>query len=63
MKKRRIAFVVQRCGREVNGGRSALSCDSGKNVGHWDVEILTSCAVDYVTWRTLSARQEELGVS
>ncbi|MEQ8190699.1 MAG: glycosyltransferase family 1 protein, partial [Candidatus Eremiobacterota bacterium] len=51
MSKPKIAFIVQRCGREVNGGAEAhcltMACKM-KNL--WDVEILTTCAVDYITW-------------
>jgi glycosyltransferase involved in cell wall biosynthesis len=63
MKKRRIAFVVQRCGREVNGGAEAHCLAMAKRMSkHWDVEILTSCAVDYVTWENSYPRgQEEVG--
>jgi glycosyltransferase involved in cell wall biosynthesis len=49
--KPKVAFVVQRCGKEVNGG-AELSCfftaRCMKEV--WDVEILTTCAIDYITW-------------
>jgi len=51
MDRPKIAFVVQRCGREVNGGAEAhcltMACKMNEL---WDVEILTTCAVDYITW-------------
>ncbi|MDQ6619135.1 MAG: glycosyltransferase [Pseudomonadota bacterium] len=48
----RVAFVVQRCGLEVNGGAEGLCLKIGQRmVRHWDVEILTTCALDYMTWR------------
>jgi glycosyltransferase involved in cell wall biosynthesis len=47
----RIAFVVQRCGAEVNGG-AELHClqIAQRMAGHWQTEILTTCALDYMTW-------------
>ena len=47
----RVAFVVQRCGREVNGGAEALCLKVAERMArHWRVEVLTTCALDYVTW-------------
>ncbi len=47
----RVAFVVQRYGLEVNGG-AELHCrwiaELMKDT--WDVEVITSCALDYMTW-------------
>ena len=49
--KPRVAFVVQRAGREVNGGSEALCLQIATRMSaHWQVEILTTCALDYVTW-------------
>lgn len=48
----RVAFVVQRCGGEVNGGAEALCLLIAQRMAQWwDTEILTTCALDYVTWR------------
>src|SRR6476659_6032435 len=47
----RVAFVVQRCGLEVNGG-AELHClqVAQRMAAHWETEILTTCALDYMTW-------------
>ena len=47
----RVAFVVQRYGLEVNGG-AELECRSiAEHVNrHTPVDVLTTCAIDYITW-------------
>ncbi len=51
MDKPKIAFVVQRNGKEVNGGAEYLCFLTAKlMLKSWDVEILTTCALDYMTW-------------
>lgn len=48
----RVAFIVQRCGLEVNGGAEAHCLKIAKRMSkYWDIEILTTCALDYVTWQ------------
>ena len=49
---KKVAFVVQRCGREVNGGSEALCLQVAQHmIKYWDAEILTTCAKDnYMTW-------------
>ncbi|MGI6153095.1 MAG: glycosyltransferase family 4 protein [Christensenellaceae bacterium] len=49
---RKVCFVVQRYGLEVNGGAEHLCrlyCE--RMVKHYDITVLTSCAVDHVTWK------------
>jgi len=49
--KPRVAFVVQRCGPEVNGGAESLCLQVAQKMSDsWDTEILTTCALDYMTW-------------
>lgn len=46
-----MAFVVQRCGQEVNGGAESLCLQvAGRMSRFWQTEILTTCALDYMTW-------------
>ena len=47
----RVGFVVQRCGREVNGG-AELHClqVAQRMAAHWETEVITTCALDYMTW-------------
>lgn len=47
-----VAFIVQRCGLEVNGGAEALCLKIAQRMSqYWDTEVLTTCALDYVTWK------------
>lgn len=50
--KNKIAFVCQRYGLEVNGG-AELYCRqmAEKLTSIYDIEVFTTCAIDYVTWR------------
>ena len=48
----RVAFVVQRCGLEVNGGAETLCLKIADRMSkYWDTEILTTCALDYTNWQ------------
>jgi glycosyltransferase involved in cell wall biosynthesis len=49
---KKVAFVVQRCGLEVNGGAESLCLKIAARMSKvWDIEILTTCALDYITWQ------------
>ncbi|MFN2507172.1 MAG: glycosyltransferase family 4 protein [Chthoniobacterales bacterium] len=63
MKKPRVAFIVQRCGVEVNGGAEAHCLQIAQRMArHWDTEVLTTCALDYMTWEnSYPAGLEEIG--
>lgn len=48
----KVAFVVQRYGLEVNGGAELHCRWIAEHMSHyWDVEVLTTCAIDYITWK------------
>jgi glycosyltransferase involved in cell wall biosynthesis len=50
--QRRIAFVVQRCGEDVVGGAESMALQVAERLRYsYDVDILTTCALDYQTWR------------
>ena len=48
---KKIAIINQRYGLEVNGGSELYSRQiAEKLIAKYDVEVLTSCAVEYVKW-------------
>ena len=52
MKKLRIAFISHRYGPEVNGGAESYCRMFAERMAHYhQVEVLTTRALDYVTWR------------
>ncbi len=47
----KVAFIVHRCGLEVNGGAEALCLQVAQQMSrHWRTEVLTTCALDYMSW-------------
>ena len=61
----RLAFVVQRYGLEVNGGAEVECRQLAERMArHMQVEVLTTCAQDYHTWRNAypAGRDEINGV-
>ena len=48
----KLAVVVQRYGQAINGGAELHARYVAERLSrHADVEVLTTCATDYVTWR------------
>jgi glycosyltransferase involved in cell wall biosynthesis len=48
----KIAFVVQRYGVEICGGSEQLCRQVAERLSHHgEVEVLTTCAADYMTWQ------------
>jgi glycosyltransferase involved in cell wall biosynthesis len=58
----KLAIVVQRYGREINGGAELHARYVAEHLArHAEVEVLTTCATDYVTWRNeLAAGVEQV---
>lgn len=51
MIKPKVAFIIQRAGKEIAGGAEAYCFEIAKRMSkYWDVEIITTCALDYTTW-------------
>jgi glycosyltransferase involved in cell wall biosynthesis len=59
----RVAFVVQRYGEGITGGSESLARAVAERLGgEHEITVFTSCARDYVTWRSeLPAGEERLG--
>src|SRR5262249_4097469 len=58
----KLAVVVQRYGQAINGGAELHARYIAEHLArHAQVEVLTTCATDYVTWRNdLEAGVEEV---
>lgn len=51
MERDKIAFVCQRYGAEVNGGAEQYCRQLAEKLSAvYDVEIYTTCAIDYISW-------------
>ena len=59
----KVAVVVQRYGADINGGAELHARYIAEHLArHIEVEVLTTCARDYVTWRNeLPAGVEQIG--
>jgi glycosyltransferase involved in cell wall biosynthesis len=50
-RRKRIAFVIQRYGAAVNGGAELEARMLAQKLsGQWEVEVFSTCALDYMTW-------------
>jgi glycosyltransferase involved in cell wall biosynthesis len=59
-RRRRIAAVVPYCGPTTYGGAATLALAVAKRLGtEFDVELLTTCATDYDTWRNVEPEGHE----
>lgn len=57
----KVAFVVQRYGLEINGGAELHCRWVAEHLNkHWDVEVLTTKAFDYLTWKDHYPRDKEV---
>jgi len=64
--KRKICLVSQRYGERVNGGAELLARQYAERLSaYFDVDVLTSCAVDYYSWKNEYApgRETKNGVT
>lgn len=51
---KKICLIVQRYGLEVNGGAELLARQiAEKMTAYYDVTVLSSCAIDYMTWENV----------
>ena len=57
----KVAFVVQRYGLEISGG-AELHCRwvTEHMKKYWDVQVLTTRAFDYITWKDHYPKGDDL---
>ena len=59
--KKKVCFVIQRYGREVNGGAELLCREMAEHLSqYYDVSVMTSRAKDYITWKNEYTENEEV---
>ncbi|HEY7444595.1 MAG TPA: glycosyltransferase family 4 protein [Vicinamibacterales bacterium] len=57
----KLAVVVQRYGANINGGAELHARYIAEHLAHHaDVDVITTCALDYVTWRNELPRGREV---
>jgi hypothetical protein len=58
----KLAVVVQRYGQSINGGAELHARYVAEHLArHAEVQVLTTCATDYITWRNeLRAGDEQV---
>ena len=57
---KKICFVIQRYGEDVNGGAELLCRQMAERLSaYYEVSVLTSCARDYITWKNEYPAGEE----
>jgi glycosyltransferase involved in cell wall biosynthesis len=50
----KVAFVIHRCGVQTFGGAESLCLQLAQHLGTaWDIDVLTTCAQDYMTWENV----------
>ena len=58
---KKICFVVQRYGLEVNGGAELLCRQLAERMTkHYEVSVLTTKAIDYMSWKNEYRKDEEI---